>query len=64
MPDAILSDCPSASSVTWQQNVVEYWWEDSTSTAIPPTSAFDIMDQDNKRGGITFGADFLKAVIQ
>ena len=27
---------PLLPSVTWQQNVVEYWWEGLTSTAIPP----------------------------
>ena len=31
-------------SVTWQQNIMEYWWEDLTSTAIPPTSASDVVD--------------------
>jgi len=30
-------------SVTQQQNVGEYWWEGSTSTAKPPTSASDMM---------------------
>ena len=41
------------SCVTQQQNVTEYWWEGSTST-LPPTSAYDIMAQHNKIGGITF----------
>jgi len=35
---------------------MEYWWEGSTSTAIPPTPASDVMHQHNKIGGITFGA--------
>ena len=29
---------PLLPSVTWQQHVMEYWWEGSASTAIPPTS--------------------------
>ena len=37
-------------SVTQQQNRTEYWWEGSTSTAILPTSASDIMGQHNKIG--------------
>jgi len=49
---------PLLPSVTWQQNVREYWWEDSDSTAIPPTSASDIVGQHNKIGDITFGATF------
>ena len=43
-------------SVTQQQNVMAYWWEGSTSTAIPPTSIPDIVGQYNKIGSITFGA--------
>ena len=27
---------PLLPSVTWQQNVMGYWWEGSTSTAVPP----------------------------
>jgi len=34
---------PLLPSVAWQQNVGEYWWEGSTSTAKPPTSATDMM---------------------
>jgi len=43
-------------SVARQQNVMEYCWESSTSTAIPSTSASDVMGQHNKIGGITFRA--------
>uniref|UniRef100_A0A803YMY0 CDC42 small effector 2 n=1 Tax=Meleagris gallopavo TaxID=9103 RepID=A0A803YMY0_MELGA len=43
-------------SVSWQQNVTEYWQEDSISTAIPSTSASDITEHHNKIGGVTFGA--------
>ena len=35
---------------------MEYWWKGSTSTAIPQTSASDIVDQYNKTGDITFAA--------
>ena len=38
---------PLLPSVTQQQNVVEYWWEDSTSTAISPVSASDHQGQHN-----------------
>ena len=51
--------CHTASllpSVTWQQNVTEYWWEGSVSTVIPPTSASDVVGQHNKIEGITFRA--------
>ena len=39
-------------SVTQQQHVMEYWWEGSASTAIPPTSASDAVGQHNKIEGI------------
>ena len=39
-----------------QQHVTGYWWEGPTYTAIPPTSASEVMGQHNKIGGITFGA--------
>lgn len=42
----ILSDY---SSVTWQQNLAEYWWDGSTSTAIPSTSKSDIIDQNKTK---------------
>ena len=44
-------------SVTQQQSLTEYWWEDSTYTAIQPASSSDIMGQHNKTGSITFEAD-------
>jgi len=34
---------------------MEYWWEGSTSTAIPTTSTSDVVDQNNKVGGIALG---------
>jgi len=43
---------PLLPSVTQKQNVTEYWREDSTSTAIPPISASDVMDQHNNIGVI------------
>ena len=43
-----------APSVTQQQNVMGYWQEGSTFTAIPPTSTSDVMGQHHKIGGITF----------
>jgi len=45
---------PLLLSVTWQQNVTEYCWDDSTSTAGPPMSASDVVGQHNKEGSITF----------
>ena len=33
-----------------------YWWEGTISTAISPTSASDIIGQNNEIGGSTFGA--------
>ena len=52
-----ISFCQAAAllpSVTWQQNVMEHWWEGSTSTAVPPASAS--VGQHNKIGGNTFEA--------
>ena len=45
-------------SVTQQQRVMGYWWEGSTSTVVPPTSASDIVGQHNKIGGIAFRSAF------
>ena len=56
MSDAILSYCPLLPSVTQQQHAMEYWWEGSTSTAIPPTSASDTVDWHDEIGGIAFVA--------
>ena len=33
-----------------------YWWEGSTSTAIPPTFTSDVVGQHNKIGGNIFRA--------
>jgi len=45
------------------QHVTEYWWEGSTSAAIPPTSTSDVMGKHNKIGGITYGAELMKYLI-
>ena len=45
---------PLLPSVTEQQNAVEYWWEGSTSTAIPPISASGFVGQHNEIGDFTF----------
>jgi len=42
--------------VTQQQNIMDYWQEDSISIDISPTSSPDIMGQHNEIGCITFGA--------
>jgi len=44
---------PLLAFVTQQQNVMEYGWKGSTSTAIPTS---DIVGQHNEIGGIAFGA--------
>ena len=44
-------------SVTRQQHVMEYWWEDSISSAISPTFVSDVVGQQNKVGGITYRVD-------
>ena len=58
--DAVLSDAPLLPGVSWQQNVTEYWWEGSASTAIPPMSASDIMGPCNEIEGINFGAALIR----
>ena len=45
---------PLLPSVTQQQSVMEYWWEGSTSTVIPPMLISDLVGQQNKLGGIKF----------
>lgn len=47
---------PLQPSVTGQQSLMGYWWEGSTSTAVPPTSVCDSMGQHYKRRDITFEA--------
>ena len=48
---------PLLPSVMVQQNVTGYWWEGSTSAAIPPpTSTSDVMGQRHKTGSNTFRA--------
>ena len=47
---------PLLPSVTQQQNGMGYRWEGSTSTAIPPTYASDVVSHHHKIGGITFRA--------
>ena len=54
---------PLLPSVTWQQNVMEYWCEGSASTAIPPTFTSDTAGQRNEIGGITFGAALIKCIL-
>jgi len=39
-----------------QQNVTGYWWEDSAPAAMPSSSMSGVVGQQNKIGGITFGA--------
>ena len=39
---------PLLPSVTQQQNVMKYWWEGTTSAAVPPISSSNIMGQPNK----------------
>jgi len=43
---------------------MEYWWEGSSSTAMPPTSASDITGQLHKIGGITFRAALINEIRQ
>jgi len=47
---------PLLPSVAQQQNIMEYLWEVSTSTAIPLISTSDIVGQHNKIGSIACGA--------
>jgi len=47
---------PLLPSVTGQQNIMACWWKGSSTTAMPPTSAFAIVGQCSKMEGITFGA--------
>jgi len=51
-----LSDCPSAVICLMTTKCNGILVEHSTSTAIPPTSTSDVVDQHNKTGSITFRA--------
>ena len=42
---------------------MEYWWEGSTSTAVPPTSASDVVGLHHKLGSITFSITFGAAPV-
>jgi len=58
---------PLLPSVSWQQNVMEYWWEGSTSTtsnatAIPLISSSDVVGQHDKIGGVIFGLALITSV--
>ena len=54
--DASLSDCPSAATCHTATEYNGILAGRLTSTAIPPTSTFGIMSQQNKVGGITLRA--------
>jgi hypothetical protein len=41
---------------------MEYWWEGSTSTAISPASASDLVGHHNKIGGVNVGATLVNDV--
>jgi len=58
MSDTILSDCPLLPPVTQQQNVTEYWWEGSASSAMPPASTSNCGPALQNRS-ITFGEVFI-----
>ena len=48
---------PLLPSAAQQQHIMEYWWEGSPSNAIPPLpSTSDVLGQQSKTGGVTFGA--------
>lgn len=40
-----------------------YWWKGSNSTALPATSAFEIMDQHSEIGGIIFKATLIHPLL-
>jgi hypothetical protein len=46
-------------SVARKENLTEYWREGSTSIAVSPISACNVVGQHNKIGGINFGATLL-----
>lgn len=51
-------------SVAYQHSLMEYCKERSTSVAIPPPSASDVMGQHNKIGGIIFRATLVFIYIE
>ena len=59
MSNTICQTVPLLPSVKWQQPVMEYWQEGSTSAVIPPASTSEFVGQHNKKEGTTFGTAFL-----
>lgn len=53
---------PLLSSVAQLQSETEYWWEGSTSSAIPSASSSNIKGQYNIIVGTTFGAAFVQYI--
>ena len=54
MSDAILPDSNST-AICGKEKIIGHWPEYPTSTAIPPTSASDIVEQHIKKWGVTLG---------
>ena len=50
---------PWLPSARLQQNVTEYWWGGTSSTALPPASAFGVIGRHSKTEDITAGAALL-----
>lgn len=48
------SDCLSAVLCHKATIIMEYWWKGSIYTAVPPTSASEVVGQHNKTEGIAF----------
>ena len=55
---------PPLLTVTQHQHMMEYWWEGSASTVVPPTSTSDVMGQHNKIECITFRAALVLLVVK
>lgn len=51
---AMCQTAPLLTSITRQQNGMDYWWEGSVFTAAPPKSSSNIVGQHDNIGHIPF----------
>jgi hypothetical protein len=59
MSDAILIDCSTVAICHTTTKLTVHWREDSTFTTTSPTSASDVVGQQNKIGGIVYGTPYV-----
>ena len=64
MSKAIMSDCLSAAICCMATNWMEYWQEDSASTAMLPASASDVVGQHNRKEVLLLEQPLLITIVE